>query len=512
MKPVQRRFSLGVFLGVLLILGGSLLVGWEGGAGKLTFQDEGVSQGTAATANFTGAGVTASVAGSVVTVNVPGGGGSASDASSTVKGISKLSLNPVLATDPIAVGDNDGRMTNARTPTAHAPTHQQGSTDVVNVGGLAGALADPQKAKITVGVNTGVISADAFAEYEVVQGTDGILYRSGRNPTVWVKIAVKKYADLDNIPATFTPATHAPSHQLAGSDPVNVGGLAGTLADSQNTSVTDETTELGQAKHYKFTGAGVTASLASGVATIDVPTGGGSGEPPIGLYSNLKVEYATTNSVTVTADALVVDNGTNVKTLRNVSVAPDIAVNGANGLDTGSEADSTWYSIWVIWNGTTAAGLLSTSTSAPTLPSGYTYKFRAGWVRNDAGPNFTRFTKYGNTVFQGPTNTVTSRLVFNVNSNINTDVSCSNLCPPTARVVLLTTYIGSSQGAVDIVVYLVDKRTGNDVAITSFKWDSMLGYSQGQVEVPLDATRTFQYRVANSAATLVSLYVAGYRE
>jgi len=61
-----------------------------------------------------------------------GGGWTAVDASTTVKGITKLSVAPVSATDPIAVGDNDARNSNARTPTAHASTHTNGTDDIQN--------------------------------------------------------------------------------------------------------------------------------------------------------------------------------------------------------------------------------------------------------------------------------------------------------------------------------------------------------------------------------------------
>ncbi len=66
----------------------------------------------------------ASWSGTGVSVPFSGGGGTSPDASNTVKGISKLSAVPVLAANPIAVGDNDSRNSNARTPTAH--THPQG--------------------------------------------------------------------------------------------------------------------------------------------------------------------------------------------------------------------------------------------------------------------------------------------------------------------------------------------------------------------------------------------------
>jgi hypothetical protein len=57
------------------------------------------------------------------------------DASTTVKGIAKLSTAPVDPAEPVAVGDNDARMTNARTPTAHASSHTNGSDDIQTANG-----------------------------------------------------------------------------------------------------------------------------------------------------------------------------------------------------------------------------------------------------------------------------------------------------------------------------------------------------------------------------------------
>lgn len=61
--------------------------------------------------------------------------GSVPDSSTTVKGVAKLSVAPVSSTDPIAVGDNDTRMTNARTPTAHALSHVNGTDDIQDASG-----------------------------------------------------------------------------------------------------------------------------------------------------------------------------------------------------------------------------------------------------------------------------------------------------------------------------------------------------------------------------------------
>ena len=60
----------------------------------------------------------------------------------------------------------------------------------------------------------------------------------------------------------------------------------------------------------------------------------------------------------------------------------DITAAGINGLDTGTVADATWYSIWLVSGASGTGGLYSTSTDSPTLPAGYDVsKRRIGWIR-----------------------------------------------------------------------------------------------------------------------------------
>lgn len=97
-------------------------------------------------------------------------------------------------------------------------------------------------------------------------------------------------------------------------------------------------------------------------------------------------------AVTVAADAIVVEStGNQFQTLRAVSVSASFGnPTGVNGLDVGaagSQTASTWYYVWVIWNGTTVAGLLSLSATAPTMPSGYTHKALVSVVRTDGTAN-----------------------------------------------------------------------------------------------------------------------------
>lgn len=65
-----------------------------------------------------------------------GSGGDAPDASTTIKGVSKLSVAPASPSNPIAAGDNDPRLTNQRVPT-------DGS--VTNAKVAAGAAIDESK-------------------------------------------------------------------------------------------------------------------------------------------------------------------------------------------------------------------------------------------------------------------------------------------------------------------------------------------------------------------------------
>lgn len=64
----------------------------------------------------------------------------APDASTTVKGISKLSVAPASPTSPIALGANDPAVTNARTPTAHASSHAPGGSDPLTTADLPASV------------------------------------------------------------------------------------------------------------------------------------------------------------------------------------------------------------------------------------------------------------------------------------------------------------------------------------------------------------------------------------
>jgi len=121
------------------------------------------------------------------------------------------------------------------------------------------------------------------------------------------------------------------------------------------------------------------------------------------LIHNLHIECSAASQVVIKAGSSVGADDGSVVMEAGADITVDITNSGANGLDTGSEAANTWYYIYMIWNPSTetVAGLLSASSTAPTLPSGYTKKRLVGAVRNDSSSNFLQFFQRGKEVKGG---------------------------------------------------------------------------------------------------------------
>lgn len=131
------------------------------------------------------------------------------------------------------------------------------------------------------------------------------------------------------------------------------------------------------------------------------------------------------------ADEFVVQdsNGKSIR-LTSVDVTVDITASGANGLDTDSEANSTWYYGHIIYNPTTdtVAGLLSTSWTAPTLPSGYTFSAPIGAVYNNGSGNLASITQSGSDMQYRTAQTALS----GGTSTSEASVSVAAIVPPVA--------------------------------------------------------------------------------
>lgn len=118
-------------------------------------------------------------------------------------------------------------------------------------------------------------------------------------------------------------------------------------------------------------------------------------------YKNLLIVNGGTpnNQILATADAATLED-TNGQVVRRTSLSctADVTVAGAGGLDSGGVAANIFYSYWFIYNSATNTDscLLSTSATAPSMPSGYTFKARVGWNRTGGASTFHRVRQIGN--------------------------------------------------------------------------------------------------------------------
>jgi hypothetical protein len=149
-----------------------------------------------------------------------------------------------------------------------------------------------------------------------------------------------------------------------------------------------------------------------------IQTGGG--------YANV---FATGSSstITITADAVALFNSSgNVFGAASVSLSLVVSGSGANGLDTGS-IGTNQYHYFAIYNPTTGtvASLASLSATAPTMPSGYTYKRRIGWFNYSGG--ITAFVQRNAQFSWAPTRQLVSGL-----QAVSANISLATFCAPAA--------------------------------------------------------------------------------
>lgn len=218
-----------------------------------------------------------------------------------------------------------------------------------------------------------------------------------------------------------------------------------------------------------------------------------------GAYSNLVIIRPTVATVDVDADSLTLSTATATFDALAVDETCTISSSGANGLDTGSEASDTFYSVWAIYNGTVVDCLLSLSATAPTMPSGYTFKMRVGWVYNDSGSDIEDFFQYGNR-YSNVDSTVDN---FVANGTADTLTQVSPNVPSTAsRVIVITVSVTARNP------FTINGQNSN-VSIDGTAYYGMIAISGNPTIMPLNASQQFYYERDNASGN-VNYYNGGW--
>lgn len=204
-----------------------------------------------------------------------------------------------------------------------------------------------------------------------------------------------------------------------------------------------------------------------------------------------------TTKVDVSYDLLVLEDANHVP-LRVVggSYTINAGTTGANGLDTGTQAASTWYYLWAIGKlDGTQAGLLSTSSTSPTMPSGYAYKALLGAVYSNSSTQFVTFWQAGSKVACADTNIFTSQAAV---ASL-TSQSLASVVPPTARRVKGTMGMVATTGPTGAGVGVAGDANG-----TGAEYFNAIGTGSGGATALLDSfQRSAPYNVPLIASQTV---------
>lgn len=172
---------------------------------------------------------------------------------------------------------------------------------------------------------------------------------------------------------------------------------------------------------------------------------------------------------------------------------------------------NTWHNIWAISTGSTLALLASISSTAPTLPSSYTYKGRisAFHIPTNGTGVIDQFIQFGNRA------AIPQTVVFSALAGSTTWASrdISTVVPPTARAVSGNFGTQNTQ-TYGIAVGASANGEGMQLNIlqpASFGSSTFLGYDQGSAftDVPLLTPQTIWY-ICFDTRTNYRMDITGY--
>lgn len=229
------------------------------------------------------------------------------------------------------------------------------------------------------------------------------------------------------------------------------------------------------------------------------------------LYINdLALSWASTTTLTVGAGQAR-DSENNIDIELDATTTLNGAVNGANGLDTGSLANATWYAIHLIsssLNRAMPALLASTSATAPLMPTGYDSFRRISWALTDGSAHFLKYYVYGNSNSRKYVwDAVITELSAGAATSF-TDVDLASSVPPTARLATLNWKIVPATAG-----NIAKLRVNGSSSTTNIQLTGSVAAQPnvGFVEMNTDSSQIIEYLVGNASDAL-TLLTAGFED
>jgi len=270
-------------------------------------------------------------------------------------------------------------------------------------------------------------------------------------------------------------------------------------------------------KKVRFEVDGLTTATTRVMTVPDADTKIGPSVIACGRNIAARTNSGTPNSkIDITADELLLKDSNGLPFLAStVSVTVDITASGANGLDTAAEASSTWYYGWVIAkpDGTTA-GLISASATAPTMPSGYTFKALVSAVRNDGSSNFVKYRQRGNSVYYEAGVSVLG----GGTASVETAITITSVVPPIA---LAFSAFGNCTGAADVAGNWGGSPTlrvvsGSDFLAAAYQIQGLVNTAAAGNSVPIpelpNISQTLLYLVtATAGSASLTVVITGFK-
>jgi hypothetical protein len=221
----------------------------------------------------------------------------------------------------------------------------------------------------------------------------------------------------------------------------------------------------------------------------------------------------TANDITVAAGEATSESGTDLIVLaapitKQLDAAWAVGTN-AGGINTGAEANSTWYEVHLIKRPDTGVVdvMFTTTANRATLPASYTLQRRIGWIRNDGAGAILQFTQIGDHF------TLTTQ-VNDVAASVTTTAAAVALTAPPNSIarfrasVESTTSVNANAAIVfsEIVEGNVTPAITTGIASLG-QWDLATGASAGHFELRVSATSTIEHDAQVGSGTFdISTY------